>query len=170
VLTKSPKRVCFSLQVKPGRIAEYKARHAAVWPEMLNALTQAGWHNYSLFLREDGLLVGYMETPDLTRALRQMASSEITAKWQAEMAGFFDSPPGSKADEQIQPMEQVFHLLRFVAEQAVELSTGPIQRGKAQPFSVQALLAAPRRRERQFLCSGRSTLRDPNGEPMLSET
>ena len=94
MLTKSPKRVCFSLQVKPGRIAEYKARHAAVWPEMLNALTQAGWHNYSLFLREDGLLVGYMETPDLTRALRQMASSEINAKWQAEMAGFFDSPSG----------------------------------------------------------------------------
>ncbi len=48
-------RVCFRLQVKPDRIEEYKARHAAVWPEMLRALARTGWHNYSLFLGEDGL-------------------------------------------------------------------------------------------------------------------
>ena len=55
-------RACFQLQVRPDRIEEYKARHAAVWPEMLRALHRSGWHNYSLFLREDGLLIGYVET------------------------------------------------------------------------------------------------------------
>jgi L-rhamnose mutarotase len=109
VQSESRKRICFCLQVKPERIAEYKTRHAAVWPEMLNALSQAGWHNYSLFLREDGLLVGYLETPDLGHALRQMAAAEINSKWQAEMAGFFEGS-GVNADQQIQPIEQVFHL------------------------------------------------------------
>jgi L-rhamnose mutarotase len=104
------KRVCFCLQVKVARMAEYKARHAAVWPQMLSALTAAGWHNYSLFLREDGLLIGYLETPDLRRALQSMAASEINRKWQVEMAEFFDGAPGIMADEQLEPIQEVFHL------------------------------------------------------------
>jgi L-rhamnose mutarotase len=50
-------RVCCLLKVKKDRIEEYKERHKAVWPEMLQALRETGWHNYSLFLPEDGLLV-----------------------------------------------------------------------------------------------------------------
>ena len=64
-------RVCFTLQVRPDRMTEYAERHAAVWPQMLRALHDTGWHNYSLFLREDGLLVGYLETDDLAAALRE---------------------------------------------------------------------------------------------------
>ena len=66
-------RVCFLLKVRPERLAEYKERHKAVWPEMLAALRETGWRNYSLFLRADGLLVGYLETPDFAAALRGMA-------------------------------------------------------------------------------------------------
>ena len=57
-------RICFVLQVKADRLKEYKERHRAVWPEMLDALRETGWTNYSLFLRSDGLLVGYLETQD----------------------------------------------------------------------------------------------------------
>lgn len=61
-------RVCFLLKVRADRLDEYRERHAAVWPEMLDALSATGWHNYSLFLREDGLLVGYLETEDFAAA------------------------------------------------------------------------------------------------------
>ncbi len=104
------KRVCFTLQVKPERLAEYKERHKHVWPEMLDALRQAGWHNYSLFLRADGLLIGYLETPDFDKALAGMASVGINARWQSEMSGFFLMPEGAFADEQMRPLEEVFHL------------------------------------------------------------
>ena len=104
------KRVCFCLQVKRDRLEEYKARHNQVWPEMREALRQAGWHNYSLFLRDDGLLIGYVETPDFGRALELMAATEVNRRWQAEMAGFFDGIPGRKADEQMAPIPEVFHL------------------------------------------------------------
>ncbi len=63
-------RICFVLQVKPERLEEYKERHRQVWPEMLTALRETGWGNYSLFLRGDGLLVGYLETEDFERAVR----------------------------------------------------------------------------------------------------
>jgi L-rhamnose mutarotase len=61
-------RVCFVLQVKPERLEEYKTRHRSVWPEMEAALRETGWGNYSLFLRDDGLLVGYLETGNFERA------------------------------------------------------------------------------------------------------
>ena len=102
-------RACFTLQVRRERMAEYAERHAAVWPEMLHALHDTGWHNYSLFLREDGLLVGYLETPDLAAALAGMARTDVNARWQAEMAEFFedlDLPP----DQGSWQLTEVFHL------------------------------------------------------------
>ena len=48
-------RVCFLLHVRPDRLEEYKARHREVWPDMIRALRESGWSNYSLFLRPDGL-------------------------------------------------------------------------------------------------------------------
>jgi L-rhamnose mutarotase len=103
-------RVCFLLKVKPERLAEYKERHAAVWPEMLDALRRTGWRNYSLFLRDDGLLVGYLETPDFTAALAGMAQTDVNARWQAEMAPFFEQLEGRRPDEGLLVLEEVFHL------------------------------------------------------------
>jgi L-rhamnose mutarotase len=102
-------RVAFILRVKPDRLEEYKRRHTAVWPEMLQALRETGWHNYSLFMRPDGLLFGYLETPDFERAKAEMAKRDINTRWQAEMAPFFESISG-RPDEAMQPLEEVFHL------------------------------------------------------------
>lgn len=103
-------RVCFLLKVRADRLDEYKRRHEAVWPEMLQALSAAGWHNYSLFLREDGLLVGYLETEDFAAAQRAMAETEVNARWQAEMGEFFEALDGSRPDEAMTPLTEVFHL------------------------------------------------------------
>jgi L-rhamnose mutarotase len=53
-------RFAFTLRVKVDMLDEYRRRHAAVWPDMLDALRRTGWHNYSLFLRDDGTLFGYV--------------------------------------------------------------------------------------------------------------
>src|SRR5215210_966599 len=102
-------RYCFQLQVRPDRIAEYRERHSAVWPEMLRALATTGWHNYSLFLRPDGLLIGYVESPDLAAAQAAMDHTDVNHRWQAEMGPFFetiDVPP----DQGFVLLEEVFHL------------------------------------------------------------
>jgi L-rhamnose mutarotase len=103
-------RACFQLQVKPDRIDEYRRRHAAVWPEMLRALADNGWHNYSLFLRDDGLLIGYVETPSIAQAQAGMAATEVNARWQAEMSEFFEDLEGLAPDEGFLVLEEVFHL------------------------------------------------------------
>jgi len=102
-------RVCFQLQVKPERMDEYVQRHAAVWPEMLAALRDTDWRNYSIFLRRDGLLIGYFETDDLAAARAGMAATAVNARWQAEMADFFvdlDVPP----DEGFVQLTEIFNL------------------------------------------------------------
>ncbi|GAB2997550.1 L-rhamnose mutarotase [Amycolatopsis acidiphila] len=103
-------RYCFCLRVKPERMAEYAGRHRAVWPEMQQALRDTGWHNYSLFLRDDGLLVGYVEAEDLEAAQAAMARTEVNARWQAEMAEFFTGLDGRGPDEGFLLLEEVFHL------------------------------------------------------------
>lgn len=103
-------RICFLLHVRPERLEEYKQRHKQVWPEMLEALRSTGWHNYSLFLRPDGLLVGYVETDDFQAALKGMAQTDVNRRWQEQMASFFHSPAGEKADEMMVPLGEVFHL------------------------------------------------------------
>ena len=89
-------RVCFLARVRPDRLDEYRERHRNVWPEMQAALREAGWGNYTIFLTEDGLLIGYLETADYQAALAAMEKTEVNERWQAEMSEFFvaDGPPG----------------------------------------------------------------------------
>ena len=101
-------RYCFQLQVRPERMAEYVERHRAVWPDMLAALRDTGWRNYSLFLRGDGLLVGYVEADDLAAAQAGMAATEVNARWQAAMADLFGTE--GAPDEAWQRIPEVFNL------------------------------------------------------------
>jgi L-rhamnose mutarotase len=103
-------RVCFLGRVRPGRLAEYRERHAAVWPDMLDSLRQAGWANYSLFLTGDGLLIGYLETEDYAAALDRMAQAPVNGRWQAEMAEFFTDLDGLPPDQGFRRVDEVFHL------------------------------------------------------------
>src|SRR3990170_8534365 len=99
-------RVCFLLKVRQDKLAEYRDRHAAVWPEMLDALRATGWGNYSLFLADDGLLVGYLETEDFAAAVAGMEATDVNARWQAEMAPFFESLDGARPDEAMNPLTE----------------------------------------------------------------
>jgi len=104
------RRVCFLLRVRPDRLAEYRERHAAVWPEMLTALRDAGWHDYSLFLHPDGTLVGCFLTEDLDASLAAMARTDVNRRWQAEMAPFFAGLDGRRPDQGFEVLEEIFNL------------------------------------------------------------
>lgn len=124
-------RVCFQLQVKPERLEEYTARHRAVWPEMLQALKRSGWHNYSLFLREDGLLIGYVEVESLAAAQAAMDAEDINAAWQEQMGEFFIDLDGARPDTGFLELQEVFHLEDQLA--AVEQSTAQTPQNPQTP-------------------------------------
>ena len=100
-------RVCFLLHLKPDRVEDYLAAHESVWPEMLAALTEAGWRNYSLFVQPaDGLVVGYFETDDYDAAVAAMSGSDVNDRWQTTMSGYFDDRPDRATDR----LTHYFHL------------------------------------------------------------
>ncbi|GAA5190779.1 L-rhamnose mutarotase [Rugosimonospora acidiphila] len=104
------RRICFLLKVRAECIDEYRRRHEAVWPEMCQALHDTGWQNYSLFLREDGLLVGYLETEDFEAARAAMNATDVNARWQDEMGPLFEALDGTAPDEAMRPLAEIFHL------------------------------------------------------------
>lgn len=92
---RSQQRCCFLLRVRPERLAEYIEVHQHVWQDMRDALSNAGWRRYSLFLRpEDGLVVGYFESDDTAAAMRAMEDEDVNTRWQKEMAQYFVQPNG----------------------------------------------------------------------------
>lgn len=103
-------RICFLLKVRPEKYHEYRARHANVWPELQDALRDTGWKNYSLFLRADGTLVGYLEADDFARCCAEMKQHPVNARWQSEMSPFFEDLGNSGPDDHMLPLEEVFHL------------------------------------------------------------
>jgi L-rhamnose mutarotase len=103
------KRVGFQFKVRQERLTEYTEQHKHVWPAMLDALRETGWHNYSLFLREDGLIFGYFETEEnLATAQARMAAKDINTRWQDFMSPFTDS--NAHPDEMFVELEEYFHL------------------------------------------------------------
>jgi L-rhamnose mutarotase len=101
-------RVGFTMRLLPGREAEYRRRHAAVWPDMRAALRRAGARDYSIFLRGDDLFA-YLEVDDFTTFRTVMAAAEVNDRWQAEMAALID-PLTDPATGFHQRLEEIFHL------------------------------------------------------------
>jgi L-rhamnose mutarotase len=114
-------RYCLLGHVDPNRLEEYREAHRAVWPELLEALRDAGWRNYSLFLRDDGLLIGYAEADDLAAAQDRVAQTEVNARWQTAMAELFQTE--GAPDEAWEIIPEVFNLedqLRVMAVPTTE--------------------------------------------------
>ena len=101
-------RVGFTMRLLPGQEAEYRRRHADVWPEMLDALKAAGARDYSIFLYGDQLFA-YLEVDDFARFREHMAATEVNDRWQAEMASLID-PLTDPTTGFHQRLEEIFHL------------------------------------------------------------
>jgi L-rhamnose mutarotase len=96
------------MRLLPGQEAEYRRRHAAVWPEMLDALRAAGARDYSIFINGDALFA-YLEVDDFDAFRSTMAASPVNDRWQAEMASLID-PLTDPATGFHQRLEEIFHL------------------------------------------------------------
>ena len=101
-------RVAFTMKLLPGAEAEYRQRHAAVWPEMLDALRVAGCSNYSIYVLDQDL-VGIFDVVDFDRFRAQMDASEVNSRWQADMARLID-PCTDPSTGFHRRLEEVFRL------------------------------------------------------------
>ena len=102
-------RVGFTMRLLPGQEAEYRRRHAAVWPEMLDALARparATTRSSSTATRPVRLSRGRRLR---RRSAATMAAAPVNDRWQAEMASLID-PLTDPSTGFHQRLEEIFHL------------------------------------------------------------
>jgi L-rhamnose mutarotase len=99
-------RSAFVLRVRPDKIDEYVAAHTNVWPEMLEALRNAGIRNYSIF-RDGTSVFGYFESDDLGRAADYLAAQPVCSRWQDSMANLLEE---RVPDTGPPPLQEIFRL------------------------------------------------------------
>ncbi|WP_425419738.1 L-rhamnose mutarotase [Oricola indica] len=105
-------RMGMVIGLKPEKVAEYKRLHAAVWPEILDMISQCNIRNYSIFLKEpENLLFGYWEYhgSDFAADAAKMAADPKTQEWW-DVCMPCQEPFETRADgEWWAMMEEVFH-------------------------------------------------------------
>ena len=101
-------RICFTFDIYAGKEAEYKKRHDEIWPELVTALQECGFRNYSIF-RRVLTVVGYLEAhPDSATVFAKLSAYEVNAKW----AEWFKDVIVNLADSQgnLMKLDEVWHL------------------------------------------------------------
>jgi L-rhamnose mutarotase len=75
------KRHAFKMKLKPGMVAEYKMRHDEIWPELSQAIRDAGISDYSIFLDEETLMLFAVQKQTAINAAAQLPQLPIVKKW-----------------------------------------------------------------------------------------
>lgn len=98
-------RVTWRGVILPGKIEEYKYRHANIWPEMTAMLNEAGVHNYTIWLSGNEIF-GYYECEDADYASKVQAESEVSKRWEESMQGIMQITSDGRGEN---GLEQVFY-------------------------------------------------------------
>jgi L-rhamnose mutarotase len=102
-------RVAFLLRLRPGAEAAYDKAHEEVWPEMLALLKRAGISEYSIFRREQ-LLVLSMQVDNFDETWAQIEADPVNTRWQKAMAPYFAQTDPLLPGERFPMMREVFYM------------------------------------------------------------
>lgn len=101
-------KYAFKMKLNPGQKDEYKRRHDAIWPELVDLLRLAGVRDYSIHLDEEThTLFGVLWRTDDHR-MDQLPAHEVMQRWWAYMADLMATNP-DRSPVAV-PLETVFHM------------------------------------------------------------
>ena len=101
-------RLAFTMQLHPGQEAEYRRRHNAIWPELVDLLKAAGVEDYSIFLEPQTLvLFAYLRISD-PQALDSLKTKDVMWRWWDQMKDIMDVHPDTSPVTR--PLTELFYL------------------------------------------------------------
>jgi L-rhamnose mutarotase len=100
-------RFAFKMKLRPGQVAEYKRRHAAIWPELVDLLKSAGLSDYSIFLDEETHTLFAVQKQSGASS-QDLGSEPVVQRWWAYMADIMETNPDNSPVAVTLP--EVFHL------------------------------------------------------------
>ena len=100
--------IAFRMVLNPGMREEYERRHTEIWPELVDALHNAGVRDYRIFFDSDThhLFAVLSRTSDHT--MDQLPHLDVMRKWWDYMADIMQTAPDHTPLSQT--LEPVFHL------------------------------------------------------------
>ena len=101
-------KIAFKMFLHPGKEAEYKKRHDAIWPELVALLKESGIRDYSIHLDwETNILFAVLWRAD-DHKMDALPDHVVMQRWWAHMADIMRS----NADNEpiVVPLDTVFHL------------------------------------------------------------
>jgi L-rhamnose mutarotase len=101
-------QIAFRMQLLPGFEAQYRKRHAEIWPELVALLKDAGISDYSIFLdRETSSLFAVLRRR-ADHTMEHLSQNELMQRWWAMMSDIMATKPdGSPVSV---PLEPMFHM------------------------------------------------------------
>lgn len=103
------KRYAFMLRLRPGAGEAYDESHSAVWPDMLALLKSAGISEYSIYRRDD-LLVLTLRAVEFNTTWDRIENDPVNLRWQQTMAPFFAQNRALSPGERFPMLKEVFYL------------------------------------------------------------
>ncbi len=101
-------QIAFRMNLNPGQAAEYEKRHDEIFPELAQALTDAGVSDYSIWLDpESNHLFGILTRTD-DHTMADMPNTEIMKRWWKHMADIMQTD-ANNVPFQV-PLKKVFYL------------------------------------------------------------
>lgn len=88
-----PERIAFRMNLNPGQAAEYRKRHDEIFPELAQALRDAGVSDYTIWLdpETNALFATLIRTDGHT--MDALPSTAIVKRWWAFMADVMETRP-----------------------------------------------------------------------------
>lgn len=102
-------RFAFKLRLKPGAEDEYDREHQRVWPELLAKLKAVGISDYSIFRRDEDLIL-CLRVDDFDKAWDQLDRDPVNQRWQEFMSRLFEPVADLRPGERFAMMKEVFYL------------------------------------------------------------
>ena len=103
-------RKAFLMQVKLGKIDEYKKEHNPIWPELQEVFKKHGINSYSIFYHNDTeQLFGYVEFED-EEQFRLIAETDVCRRWWLHMKNFLVSNSDESIKAKEEELEEIFHI------------------------------------------------------------
>jgi L-rhamnose mutarotase len=101
-------KYAFRMRLHPGMREEYKRRHDAIWPELVDLLQQAGVSDYSIHLDPDtNILFGVLWRTE-PHGMDSLPEHPVMQRWWVHMADIMETEPGG-APVAV-PLTPMFHM------------------------------------------------------------
>jgi len=100
--------VAFRMMLNPGMREEYERRHRDIWPDLVDALHNAGVHDYRIFLDEETNHLFAVLARPADHTMDQLPALDVMRKWWDHMADIMQTAPDHTPLQQT--LVPVFHL------------------------------------------------------------